>query len=685
MTLGNALRRVMLSSLQGAAITSLRVNGVLHEFSTIPGVMEDVSDIVLNLKEVRLRLHSDAPKTLRLHKKGEGLITAADLAAEDSSIEILNKDHKIATLSSEADVEMEVTIGVGKGYVPAEKNKTPDMAIGTIPIDSVFSPVTKINYTVTPARVGRETDFDRLNFEVWTDGTVSPMDAVAFAAKILKEQLTIFINFDEPVELPTPAIEEATPLNPNLFKSVDELELSVRSANCLQNANIRTIGELVQRTEAEMLKTKNFGRKSLNEIKEVLQSMGLQLGMKVESFPDRREHRAVPRARGLDEASSAHAASRALEPAPQGAVPQHGHVAARARAHRDHRRQGEGAAAGRGPDDHARQARNAARAPARAAHDPQPRRHGQGLRLAGAALPRSRRAATRACSSCGHRPATPRRSRSSSWSTARGAGAARARRAARRRRRRPPRSRAAAAKAKAASAKSKRRQARGEARCRQEARRQAGRRREGQGAQGVAAQEGLDEVPRLSRGRTRACPAARSTGWLAAGVAGRGVLAWLFAGEAPDARRSRQPGARLRAAARRRRQLRVARVAARQGGAAQLLGDLVQALRGRAAGDGAPAPRAPGRRLSSSSASRSTPSRAPVLRFRDRIGLGFTLLLDADQRVARSYQTFRFPESLLIGRDGVILERYVGPKEWDSPAYVDRIRRLLEAPRDTEG
>jgi len=288
-TLGNALRRVMLSSLQGAAITSLRVNGVLHEFSTIPGVMEDVSDIVLNLKEVRLRLHSDAPKTLRLHKKGEGVITAADLAFEDASVEILNKDHRIATLSSDADVEMEVTVGMGKGYVPAEKNKTPDMAIGTIPIDSVFSPVTKINYTVTPARVGRETDFDRLNFEVWTDGTVSPMDAVAFAAKILKEQLSIFINFDEPVELPTPAIEAEQPTNPNLFKSVDELELSVRSANCLQNANIRTIGELVQRSEAEMLKTKNFGRKSLNEIKEVLQSMGLQLGMKVESYPDRRD------------------------------------------------------------------------------------------------------------------------------------------------------------------------------------------------------------------------------------------------------------------------------------------------------------------------------------------------------------------------------------------------------------
>jgi len=284
-TLGNALRRVMLSSLQGAAITSLRVNGVLHEFSTIPGVMEDVSDIVLNLKEVRLRLHSDAPKTLRLHKKGQGQITAADLAGEDSSIEILNKDHKIATLSSEADVEMEVTVGPGKGYVPAEKNKTPDMPIGTIPIDSVFSPVTKINYAVTPARVGRETDFDRLNFEVWTDGTVSPMDAVAFAAKILKEQLTIFINVedaDDDLQEAQGGQERGVVTNENLDKSVEELELSVRSYNCLKNANIRTIRELVQKTEAEMLRTKNFGRKSLNEIKEILHGMGLNLGMRLD-------------------------------------------------------------------------------------------------------------------------------------------------------------------------------------------------------------------------------------------------------------------------------------------------------------------------------------------------------------------------------------------------------------------
>ncbi len=288
-TLGNALRRVMLSSLQGAAITAIRIEGVMHEFSTIPGVMEDVSEIVLNLKEVRLRLHGEGPKTLRLHRKGEGTITAGDLASEDSSIEIMNPRHKIATLSAEADVEIEVTINSGKGYVPAEKNKTEDMPIGTIPIDAIFSPVKKINYTVTPARVGRETDFDRLNLEISTDGTVSPGDAVAYAAKILKEQLTIFINFDEPVETLQPLPEEPEPLNLNLFKSVDELELSVRSANCLQNANIRYIGELVQRSETEMLKTKNFGRKSLNEIKQVLESMGLELGMTLESFPDRPE------------------------------------------------------------------------------------------------------------------------------------------------------------------------------------------------------------------------------------------------------------------------------------------------------------------------------------------------------------------------------------------------------------
>jgi DNA-directed RNA polymerase subunit alpha len=288
-TLGNALRRVLLSSLQGAAITSLRIPGVMHEFSTVPGVMEDMSEIVLNMKEVRLRLHVEGPKTILVRKKGEDVIRAGDLASEDSAVEILNPDHKIATLSQEADVEIELTVGAGKGYVPAEKNKTEEMPIGTIPIDSVFSPVRRMNYSVTPSRVGRETDFDRLNLEIWTDGTIAPVDALAYAAKIIKEQLAIFINFEEPIEVPAPRAEEPPAPNPNLFKSVDELELSVRSANCLQNANIRYIGELVQRSEAEMLKTKNFGRKSLNEIKEILGSMGLELGMSQENFPERNE------------------------------------------------------------------------------------------------------------------------------------------------------------------------------------------------------------------------------------------------------------------------------------------------------------------------------------------------------------------------------------------------------------
>ena len=288
-TLGNALRRVLLSSLQGAAITSLRIKGVLHEFSTIPGVIEDVADVVLNLKDVRLRMHVEGPRTLRVHKQGEGVITARDLAADDSSIDVLNPDLRVMTLNSEADVEVEITVGNGKGYRPAEKNKSEEMPIGTIPIDSLFSPVLKVNYTVTPARVGRETDFDRLSFEVWTNGTLSPSDAVAFAAKILKDQLTIFINFEEPTEYAAPTLDEPESLNPNLFRSVDELELSVRSANCLQNANIKYLGELVQKTEAEMLKTKNFGRKSLNEIKEVLTSMGLSLGQTLDGFPSRKD------------------------------------------------------------------------------------------------------------------------------------------------------------------------------------------------------------------------------------------------------------------------------------------------------------------------------------------------------------------------------------------------------------
>ena len=288
-TLGNALRRVLLSSLQGAAITNIRIDGVLHEFSTIPGVMEDVATVVLNLKDVRVRMNAEGPKTIRLRKSGEGLVTAGDLVSDDQTVEIMNPGHKICTLGPDSDFEMEATVNLGKGYVLADQNKTEEMPIGTIPIDSVFSPIRRVNYTVTPARVGRATDFDRLNLELWTDGAIEPADAVAFAAKILKEQLSIFINFEEQAEAPTAMIDEPEPLNPNLFKSVDELELSVRSANCLQNANIRFIGELVQKTEAEMLKTKNFGRKSLNEIKETLGSLGLSLGMTIDNLPPRKD------------------------------------------------------------------------------------------------------------------------------------------------------------------------------------------------------------------------------------------------------------------------------------------------------------------------------------------------------------------------------------------------------------
>lgn len=285
-TLGNSLRRILLSSLQGAAITSVKIEGVEHEFSTVPEVSEDVTDIILNLKGVRLRMHTLETRTLRLEIDGPKEVTAGDLIA-DPQVEILNPGHHIATVAEGGKLRVEMSCRRGKAYVPAERNKVPGQPIGTIPIDALFSPVKKVNYQVSNARVGQQTDYDKLTLEVWTDGSVEPADAVAYAAKIIKEQLTVFINFDEteeptPAELMEPAEEK---LNENLFRSVDELELSVRSANCLQNANIRTIGELVQRTEAEMLKTKNFGRKSLKEIKEILAEMGLTLGMKLENWP----------------------------------------------------------------------------------------------------------------------------------------------------------------------------------------------------------------------------------------------------------------------------------------------------------------------------------------------------------------------------------------------------------------
>ena len=285
-TMGNSLRRVLLSSLQGAAITSVRIKGVLHEFSTVPGVTEDVTDIILNLKGVLLKLHGQESRNIRIVKKGGGVVRAKDIIT-DANVVILNPEHHIATCSKEADLEMDMVVAMGKGYVPADRNRDEKSPVGTIPIDAIYSPVQKVNFTVTNARVGQMTDYDKLTLEVVTDGGVKPEDAVAYAAKILKEQLQIFINFDEQGE-PTEqfAGEESRRINENLYRSVDELELSVRSANCLKNANINLIGELVQRSEAEMLKTQNFGRKSLNEIKDILSEMGLTLGMKLENFPD---------------------------------------------------------------------------------------------------------------------------------------------------------------------------------------------------------------------------------------------------------------------------------------------------------------------------------------------------------------------------------------------------------------
>ncbi|HJZ86883.1 MAG TPA: DNA-directed RNA polymerase subunit alpha [Polyangia bacterium] len=285
-TIGNSLRRILLSSLQGAAITAVKFEGALHEFTTLPDVVEDVTDIVLNLKEVLVKLHDPKPKVVRVDKDGEGKVLASDIAVVEG-VQILNPDHHIATLSRGGKLHLELLVQMGRGYVPAERNKTPNMSVGTIPIDALFSPIKKVNYTITHARVGQQTDYDKLTLEVWTNGSVRPEDGVAYAAKILKDQLTIFINFEETEEpRPETAVsEEQQKLNENLWRTVDELELSVRSANCLQNANIRYIGELVQKTEAEMLKTKNFGRKSLKEIKEILAEMGLSLGMKLDNWP----------------------------------------------------------------------------------------------------------------------------------------------------------------------------------------------------------------------------------------------------------------------------------------------------------------------------------------------------------------------------------------------------------------
>lgn len=286
-TLGNSLRRIILSSLYGAAIVSVKFESVMHEFSVLPGVLEDVSEIILNLKEVRFKVSDEKPRTIRIDVSREGDVTAADIISDDGQCEVLNPELHIATLSENTSFKVSMQVKVGKGYTLAEANKDEEAPIGTIPIDAVFSPIKRVNYVVGNARVGQRTDYDKLTLEVWTDGSILPEDAVAFASKIMKEQLSIFINFDEdkvPATSKRSKDDEEPKINENLYRSVEELELSVRSANCLKNADIHKIYQLVSKTEAEMLKTKNFGRKSLNEIKEVLTEMGLSLGMKLEGF-----------------------------------------------------------------------------------------------------------------------------------------------------------------------------------------------------------------------------------------------------------------------------------------------------------------------------------------------------------------------------------------------------------------
>ncbi|HXE89702.1 MAG TPA: DNA-directed RNA polymerase subunit alpha [Terriglobales bacterium] len=281
-TIGNALRRVLLSSIEGAAVTAVKIEGVLHEFQSIPGVVEDATDIILNIKQVPFKLSGDGPKAIYLRAEKPGVVTSGMIEA-DGDVEVLDKNVYIATVSEGGRLDMEMRLKRGRGYVSADKNFDEDLGIGFIPIDSVHSPVRKCNYTVEAARLGQITDYDKLTLEVWTNGSVSPADAIGLSAKLLKDHMSIFINFEEEIETEAAADDHRPVIrNENLNRSVEELELSVRSYNCLKNANIQTIGELVQKTEAEMLKTKNFGRKSLNEIKEILGTMGLSLGMKID-------------------------------------------------------------------------------------------------------------------------------------------------------------------------------------------------------------------------------------------------------------------------------------------------------------------------------------------------------------------------------------------------------------------
>jgi len=281
-TIGNALRRVLLSSIEGGAITAVKIEGVMHEFSSIPGVVEDATDIILNLKQIPLKMHTEGPKTLYLIVDKQGEVTSR-MIQEDADVEILDKDVYIATVSEGGSLHIEMRVKIGRGYVSAEKNFDEDLPIGYIPVDSVHSPIRKVNYTVEAARLGQMTDYDKLTLDVWTNGAVTPQDAIGLAAKLLKDHTATFINIEEEPEMEqAPPEKPAAVYNENLDRSVEELELSVRSYNCLKNANITTIRELVQKSEQEMLKTKNFGRKSLNEIKEILSAMGLSLGMKTD-------------------------------------------------------------------------------------------------------------------------------------------------------------------------------------------------------------------------------------------------------------------------------------------------------------------------------------------------------------------------------------------------------------------
>ncbi len=284
LTLGNALRRVLLSSLQGASVTAVQIDGVLHEFSSIAGVREDVTDMVLNIKEIAVRMEGDGPKRMVVRKEGPGVVKAGDIQTV-GDVEILNPEHVICTLDDGAEIRMELTVNTGKGYVPADRNRAEDAPIGLIPIDSLYSPVRKVSYKIDATREGQVLDYDKLTLTIETNGAVTPEDALAYAARIVQDQLSIFVNFDEPVKEVIEEEVQELAFNPALLKKVDELELSVRSANCLKNDNIVYIGDLIQKTESEMLRTPNFGRKSLNEIKEVLAGMGLHLGMEVPAWP----------------------------------------------------------------------------------------------------------------------------------------------------------------------------------------------------------------------------------------------------------------------------------------------------------------------------------------------------------------------------------------------------------------